>query len=268
MFRAQPVASRVCDDKFRDRSYRIHRQKLQKIKPSIDNKAPPMYPHLYQKLKKAQMEEERCSEIERDNRTLVRRMTEIMQRSGIDTKNSVQYRSLNKDMRRRELVRITQENQALLKRIQSRQPTYNHLLWEQDREKSEALCERICRYPYRPGDAEYADEYYEDEYYGGDAHVQQPDPYISHQPREPAAAAPEAAQSQSLGMSQSAQSAASDASPKSQSCVDDASEGQPDGASKSSVSHHASDDLDASASGKSSKSGRSGAPDDSDEDED
>lgn len=268
MFRAQPVASRVCDDKFRDRSYRIHRQKLQKIKPSIDNKAPPMYPHLYQKLKKAQMEEERCSEIERDNRTLVRRMTEIMQRSGIDTKNSVQYRSLNKDMRRRELVRITQENQALLKRIQSRQPTYNHLLWEQDRERSEALCERICRYPYRPSDADYADEYYEDEYYGGDAHVQQQDPYISPQPREPAAAAaPEAAQSQSLGMSQSAQSAASDASPKNQSCVDNASEGQPDGASKSSVSHHASDDLDASVS-KSSKSGRSGAQDDSDEDED
>jgi len=109
-----------------------------------------MYPHLYQKLKKAQMEEERCCEIERDNRTLVRRMTEIMQRSAIDTRNAVQYKSLNRNIRRKELVRITQENQALLKRIQQSQPTYNHMSWEQQRERSELLCQRICRYPYRP----------------------------------------------------------------------------------------------------------------------
>ena len=55
---------------------------------------------------------ERCSEIERDNHTLVKRMTEIMKRSGTDSKNSVQYRSLNKDRRRQELIKITQENQV------------------------------------------------------------------------------------------------------------------------------------------------------------
>eukprot|EP01001_Neometanema_parovale_P009304 NODE_5548_length_934_cov_101.918619_g5325_i0.p1 GENE.NODE_5548_length_934_cov_101.918619_g5325_i0~~NODE_5548_length_934_cov_101.918619_g5325_i0.p1 ORF type:complete len:251 (+),score=63.17 NODE_5548_length_934_cov_101.918619_g5325_i0:82-753(+) len=159
MHRAPPVSSKVCSDKWQERSYRIHRQKLQKIRPSIDNQAPQMYPHLYQKLKKAQMEEERCSEIERDNRTLVRRMTEIMQRSAIDTRNQVEYKSLNKDARRRELVRITQENQALLRRIQGRQPTYSHLEWEQDRERNEHLCERICRYPYRPAKIPNSDMY-------------------------------------------------------------------------------------------------------------
>ena len=46
--------------------------------------------------------------------------------------------------------RRPQENQKLLKRIQQRQPTYNHLEWEQERERNEHLCERICRYPYRP----------------------------------------------------------------------------------------------------------------------
>ena len=144
------MSSRVCCKRWQERSYMLHRKKLSDIKPSIDNKTPQMYPHLYQKLKKAQKDEELCSVIERDNRTLVKRMTEIMQRPGIDTHNTIQPKSLNREARKRELLRITQENQKLLRRIQARQPTYNHLAWEQERERSEILCERICRYPYRP----------------------------------------------------------------------------------------------------------------------
>eukprot|EP01010_Urceolus_cornutus_P005129 NODE_871_length_1265_cov_458.801809_g666_i0.p1 GENE.NODE_871_length_1265_cov_458.801809_g666_i0~~NODE_871_length_1265_cov_458.801809_g666_i0.p1 ORF type:complete len:287 (+),score=60.93 NODE_871_length_1265_cov_458.801809_g666_i0:76-936(+) len=152
MHRAQPIGNRVCNDKWQDRTYKNHRAKLNKIKPSIDNKAPPMYPHLYQKIKKAQMEEERCGQIERDNRTLVRRMTDIMQRSALETQNPwADRRVLNRrETRRRELMRVTQENQALLKRIQQAQPTYNHLQWEQQQEQREALCERLCQYPYQP----------------------------------------------------------------------------------------------------------------------
>ena len=151
MSRVQPVASQICADRVNTRNYNAHRQKLAGMRPGIDNTAPKMYPHLYQKLKKAQVEEERCSEIERDNRTLVKRMTGIMQRGSID--NAAPQgatSSLNKFQRRQELERITKENHALLKRIQERQPTYNHLQWDQDREKSEQLCDRICRYPYRP----------------------------------------------------------------------------------------------------------------------
>eukprot|EP01063_Lacrimia_lanifica_P015746 TRINITY_DN22411_c0_g1_i1.p1 TRINITY_DN22411_c0_g1~~TRINITY_DN22411_c0_g1_i1.p1 ORF type:complete len:269 (+),score=117.24 TRINITY_DN22411_c0_g1_i1:84-890(+) len=150
MYREEKQASRVCTKRWQERAYQLHRKKLADIRPSIDNKTPQMYPHLYQKLKKAQKEEELCSEIERDNRTLVKRMTEIMKRPGIDTHNESKSKSLNKEARQRELLRITEENQKLLKRIHSRQPTYNHLSWEQDREKSEMLCARICTYPYRP----------------------------------------------------------------------------------------------------------------------
>jgi len=162
MHRAQPIASAVCDDKWRDKSYELHRQRLRAIKPAVDNRTPPVYPHLYQKLKKAQMEEERCRAIERDNQRLVRHMTEIMQRPH-GTAPAFRApsappagRSLNQCRRRQELARITQENQALLKRLQTRPPVYNHLMWEQERERNEVLCERICRFPYRlnaPADA-------------------------------------------------------------------------------------------------------------------
>ena len=151
MHRSQAVASQVCTDRVNTRAYNQHRSKLATIKPSIDNRPPKMYPHLYQKLKKVQREEERLGEIERDNRTLVKRMGVILQRGGLDNgKPPTMLSSLNKVRRRQELSRITKENHALLRRIRDKQPTYSHLEWEQDREKNEQLCDRICRYPYRP----------------------------------------------------------------------------------------------------------------------
>ena len=89
--------------------------------------------------------------IERDNRTLVKRMTEVMRRPGLDQSKPASIAgSLNHVRRKQELERITRENHALLRRIQERPPTYNHLHWEQDREVNEALCERICKFAYCP----------------------------------------------------------------------------------------------------------------------
>lgn len=48
------------------------------MKPAIDNKPPPKYVHLAQNLKKQQMDEERYSQIERDNYLLLDKMSYIM----------------------------------------------------------------------------------------------------------------------------------------------------------------------------------------------
>ena len=40
--------------------------------------------------------------------------------------------SLNKTKRQRELLRVTHENQAILKRISSKEPHYNHLQWHEE----------------------------------------------------------------------------------------------------------------------------------------
>ena len=74
-----------------------------------------------------------------------------MQKNTLDNKNrSWQYaHSLNKSFRKRELQRITRENQNILKRIQQREPNYNHLQWEEDRRLHESYLTNICEYPYR-----------------------------------------------------------------------------------------------------------------------
>ncbi len=73
-----------------------------------------------------------------------------MKHDNFDTKNdSIKYvRSLNVDHRRKELMKITEENLALLKRIQEKQPTYNSMKWIQDRKQNELYCKNICQYDY------------------------------------------------------------------------------------------------------------------------
>lgn len=160
MHRAQVVGNQRCIDRVHEREFRQHQQRLRSVKPSVDNSAPTVRPHLYQKLKKAQQEEDRCSEIERQNRILVRRMTTIMSRSGVDDKPpSSAPPSLNQVRRKQEMARITKENYALLKRIQERPPSYSHLQWEQDRERNEKLAERICHYPYKPANSHAASSF-------------------------------------------------------------------------------------------------------------
>jgi len=48
-------------------------------------------------------------------------------------------KSLNKENRKRELIRITMENQAILKRLQEKQSNYNVVKWEEQRIQNERL---------------------------------------------------------------------------------------------------------------------------------
>ena len=99
---------------------------------------------------------ERYTEIERENRILLEKMTNILQNpKGISNANphisniggvSVQVaqpvaptasammypgykKSLNREARKRELMKITRENQVILKRLQEKKPNYNVTKW-------------------------------------------------------------------------------------------------------------------------------------------
>ena len=97
--------------------------------------------------------EERYAKIERENRLLLEKMSSIMQGGhGIDNrrKRKIKVGSMNKTFRKMELQRITQENQAILRRIQACQPSYNHLRWQQERKQHILNLKNICEYPVQP----------------------------------------------------------------------------------------------------------------------
>merc|ERR1712136_635304 len=103
---------------------------------------------MHLKLKKLQLEEEKMSTIERDNRILLEKMSHIMRTQGrVDNRNDYDYKSLNREKRQRELLRVTKENQQILNRITMREPEYSQRAWEADWRSSEKLMDNIGRYP-------------------------------------------------------------------------------------------------------------------------
>ncbi len=80
------------------------------------------------------MAQERLAIIRRDNQILLKHMSEILlDEPLIDNYNDYKARSLNVEKRRQELVKITEDNHAMLKRIIAKQPNYSrhfhHTSW-------------------------------------------------------------------------------------------------------------------------------------------
>ncbi|XP_071509302.1 sperm axonemal maintenance protein CFAP97D1-like [Diadema antillarum] len=143
-----PCHNRLLQQRWDQKYYDEHRQKVKEAKSMVDTKPPTTYVHLHLKLKKLQLEEERLAVIERDNRILLEKMSVIMRTRGrVDNRNNYIHRSLNREKRQRELLRVTRENQEILKRILAREPEYNHLEWDRQWEENETFMDNISRYP-------------------------------------------------------------------------------------------------------------------------
>jgi hypothetical protein len=148
------AGSKICAKRVQQREHERHKERIRNMKPQIDTR-PPMVAnldHIRINLKKEQMMEDRYSEIDRDNRILLKKMTEIMQQQGA-TLPKVEHKpppgpvSLNRDARKKELLRITRDNQMILKRIQQAQPVYNHVEWEDDNRKNMTFLRNRCEFP-------------------------------------------------------------------------------------------------------------------------
>uniref|UniRef100_A0A8C0H5X6 CFAP97 domain containing 2 n=1 Tax=Chelonoidis abingdonii TaxID=106734 RepID=A0A8C0H5X6_CHEAB len=113
---------------------------IQTAKPVVDTTTPLTYGHLHLKLKKLKLEKERLSVIERDNHLLLEKMSCIMRTKGrIDNKNYYQ--------REKELLRVSQENRAILDRITKCEPQYQVQRWHEDWQRVEKYMDSIARYP-------------------------------------------------------------------------------------------------------------------------
>ena len=67
--------------------------------------------------------------------------------SCIDSARGFERPSLNKDSRKRELIRIARENQAMLKRLQEKQPNYHAKKFDEEYQSNIQFLKNICEYP-------------------------------------------------------------------------------------------------------------------------
>lgn len=175
-------ANKMCYAREMDRLKRMHRSRIANMPPTsatnaratLDMNEPPSYPHLENKAKKRQMEEERYAKIEHENRMLMERMYLIMNQKpdpraveyspgmrinrktgmpmvdnylstrSLFAGNAVPKPSMNQDARRMEYKRIMKENEEILRRITEGKPTYRRKEWSEDRKRQEVYLKSIA----------------------------------------------------------------------------------------------------------------------------
>ena len=125
MFRAIPVSNKKLSKLWEEKNLNLHISKLRKIKSRVDLRSPNEFSHLKFKAKQNQNEEERYTEIERQNKILLDKMTQIANTQSLKKLPKIS-KSLNKEARKRKLVQITIENQAMMRRIDEKKSSYNH----------------------------------------------------------------------------------------------------------------------------------------------
>jgi len=160
MDRGLAYSSKICAQREHERRAEMHKHRLRSVKPSVDTSEPRTFQlaHIHGNLKKEQMLEERYTEIDRENRILLQKMSNIMKQPlsargpgptapREPRRLSAGPRSLHSDARKKELLRITRENQTILKRIQQAQPVYNHVEWEGMNRRNIAYLRNSAEYP-------------------------------------------------------------------------------------------------------------------------
>lgn len=85
---------------------------------------------------------------------MLERLAKVVQHKGIDNEihKSVEFhqqfkKKLLQVHKRSQMLKLTNENQALLKRIQEVPPAYNHLEWEEDAKRKDEIKRCMALYP-------------------------------------------------------------------------------------------------------------------------
>ena len=129
--RGRPVAAnRLLETIEAERNRRIHEQKLREIKTrksgaQIDNSEPiaMRMHHVADNLKKRQMQKDLRAHIDSRNQRVIKNLEKIMDRHNPYELQTVQKaKSININYRRKELVRINEENKLILQRLQRVEP--------------------------------------------------------------------------------------------------------------------------------------------------
>merc|ERR1712185_235515 len=112
-------------------------------------KAPKAYPHVKLNAKRMQMEAERNSMIERENKILLGKMYSIMNAEPeYKTSPKVNVSSLNMTVRKQEYDRIARENQAIMQRILQRESEFNTAKLNLEWKETQRYLRNISEYPF------------------------------------------------------------------------------------------------------------------------
>lgn len=142
--------NRLIQERMESTRHDKHIRALEGTRGMVDSSAPKEHNHLRSKPKTRKLQEDRAAEVQLENRILLQKMLNIDTKpsqfsSDHMTRERVQPRSLHGEAQRRELDRITNENQDLLKRLQGAKASIDPRGWEDEEVDRQALKYRLSQ---------------------------------------------------------------------------------------------------------------------------
>mmetsp|Transcript_75183 Transcript_75183/g.135431 ORF Transcript_75183/g.135431 Transcript_75183/m.135431 type:complete len:220 (-) Transcript_75183:309-968(-) len=143
------ACNRLVAERSESRRHDKHIRALESTRGMTDATPPAEYAHLRSKPKTRKLQEDRAAEIQLENRILLQKMLNIdtkpSQLQSDMTLTAVKPRSLHGDAQKRDLDRITSENQALLQRLQNTKPSIDPRAWDEEEVDRQALKFRLSQ---------------------------------------------------------------------------------------------------------------------------
>lgn len=142
--------NRLVHERMENNKHEKHIRALETTRGMVDSSMPAEQPHLRSKPKTRKLQEDRASEIQLENRILLQKMLNIDTKpsqlsSESFTNQRVNPRSLHGGAQRKEMDRITDANQELLKRLQGAKPSIDPRTWEDEEMDRQALKFRLSQ---------------------------------------------------------------------------------------------------------------------------
>ncbi|XP_071962436.1 annexin A13-like [Antedon mediterranea] len=131
---AFPACSNRLQKKWNDRAYKLHLQKMNRMKHGLDTKKPKTFYHMQINMKKIQAEEQRQAVIDYENRILLAKLTNVLRSNGhLDNWNwDYEPKSLNGPFMEREQEKIAQQNSKIQRRLNNVNGVYDSDKWEDE----------------------------------------------------------------------------------------------------------------------------------------
>ena len=157
MDRSLPTsANKLLQKLWDEKNQVIHKQKIKNIKSRIDQKSPYRYAHVFKNSKKEQILEgkdysDRYTEIERENRILLEKMSQIIQTRSNSMSKVNKFQMINESKRKKSLEKLVSDNSFFVKRLKKQSSFYSLAKFEEERKEQEGYLHRISEFPYRLG---------------------------------------------------------------------------------------------------------------------
>lgn len=146
---AQSSCNRLIEERIKKNTHAKHIHAVGSCRSVSDHHAPQDFPHLRNKVNTRAQQENRAADIQLENRHLLQKMLSIdtkpSQFSAASVGNRHAPRSMHGEAHRRELDRITVENQALLGRLQCAKSEFDLRGLEELEMDRQAVKHRICQ---------------------------------------------------------------------------------------------------------------------------